>query len=277
MGAYHCQNCVEFYGVTDIGLFRKNNEDNVGCYGDLGLGVVADGVGGYLSGQIASQIAVDQIYKQVFNSVGWVAGGFVDKKERLRRSGLLLRKSIENINTIIHQAARDEYRYRGMSTTIVAFLIFDNTISIAHVGDSRAYLFRDGRMSQLTKDHSLVQSMIDRGSGVDEQKLRKKHKNLLLRALGANADVGCTVWEEQAKVGDLVMMCSDGIHGVLENEEIESLLSGYNGDLRKTTDVLIREAKRSGSRDNMSVVVARITKQRFIKPDFFSRIFRLFH
>ena len=277
MGIYNCQNSVEFHGISDVGLVRKNNEDHVGCFSDIGLGVVADGVGGYLGGQVASRIAVDFLYKRLFNRLGWVVPGSKSGRDGVGRIGQLLKSSVEYVNSVIYRAARDEYRYRGMSTTIVAFLLFDDTITVVHVGDSRAYLVRDGKIQQLTRDHSLIESLKANGADPSGRTLGKKHKNMLLRAMGSTSSVECTIWEAPAKIGDLLMLSSDGIHGVLKNEELESLISGYNGDLSKLSERLIVEAKRSGSRDNMSVVLGRVAGRSFVKPDIFCRIYGFVH
>ena len=264
-------NC-EICGETDIGLTRKTNQDSIGYYEDIGLALLADGVGGHFGGQIASKMAIDGMHREINEKIDYIVPERNTKNSN--SVDVLLQQAIESTNNDIYQTSVDEELYRGMSTTIVATLLYNHCIHIAHVGDSRAYLFRDGGLIRLTKDHSLNESSAQDGQA---KKSRKKQKHILTQAMGAKEEIASSLNKIEAKINDIVLMCSDGVHGVLKDFEIEKIISGYNGDLKVPAEQLIEESKKAGSRDNISVVLTRVSREHHDQPDLFCKIFKLFH
>lgn len=245
-------------GLTDTGKVREHNEDTIAFDQDIGLMVLADGMGGYNAGEVASGIAVKTIFNLVKESVEREDLSVLDRDSGLSRPSIILRDAIHRANKIIYQTARTQPQCEGMGTTIVAGLFFDNRISIAHVGDSRMYRLRTDRFEQVTADHSLLQELVDRGFYSAEEAQRAANKNYVTRALGVEPNVEVEVQEVAVQKGDFYVLCSDGLSDMVEDDDIHLTISTFSANLDTVAKQLIQLANDNGGRDNVSVVMAHV-------------------
>jgi PPM family protein phosphatase len=247
---------VDFVGRTDTGRVREHNEDTIASDVDVGLLVLADGMGGYNAGEVASGIAVKTITNLVREGLAREDLGSIDRSTGLTRPSIVLRDAITRANKIIYQTARSQAECEGMGTTVVAALFYDNRISIAHVGDSRLYRQRGSQISQVTMDHSLLQELVDRGFYSPEEAQRAANKNYVTRALGVEPSVEVEVQEHPVDKGDIYILCSDGLSDMVEDEDIRLTISTFGANLDTVAKQLIQLANENGGRDNVSVVLA---------------------
>ena len=258
---------VSAFGLTDIGLVRKNNQDNfliadvtngiatpdafslhcqIGCDGSLFI--VADGMGGVQAGEVASRMAVDL-----------VAHDFLDQLREKRSVNQqsfvrILKKAVENANWILFQESQKNSQYRGMGTTLTAAAVHGASIFFAQLGDSRAYLLRNGFIKQMTKDQSFVAQLVASGSLSPEEAKNHPRRNVILQALGVQPKVDVVISSADLKKGDRLLLCSDGLWGKVETEEIRDLI-----DRHQPTDAcqgLVTLARERGGEDNITVIVA---------------------
>ena len=173
--------------MTDVGRVREHNEDDIGCDADIGLWVLADGMGGYNAGEVASGIAVKTVIDLVTEACRRDNRHEIEPETGFMRQTISLRDAIMRANKIIHQTAKSQPQCEGMGTTLVACLFYNNKISIAHVGDSRLYRMRENRFEQITLDHSLLQELVDRGYYSQEEAQRSTNRNYVTRALGVES------------------------------------------------------------------------------------------
>ena len=237
---------MRVYSVTDVGQKRKMNQDYVfvseNPVGNLpNLFVVADGMGGHNAGDFASshavQILVDEIRKDAdFNPIK------------------VLRHAIETANTAILDRAQKEEGLRGMGTTIVAATIVGHYAYVANVGDSRLYLIQ-GKIRQITKDHSLVQEMVRMGEIKPEEARNHPDKNIITRALGAERTVDIDFFDLKMEPGSTILMCSDGLSNMVEDSKIEEIILDQTNELPKKGERLLSEANRNGGKDNIAVIL----------------------
>jgi serine/threonine protein phosphatase PrpC len=247
---------LNFVGRTDTGRVREHNEDTIASDVDVGLLVLADGMGGYNAGEVASGIAVKTITNLVREGLAREDLGSVDRGTGLSRPSIVLRDAITRANKIIYQTARSQAECEGMGTTVVAALFYDNRISIAHVGDSRLYRQRGSQIAQVTMDHSLLQELVDRGFYSPEEAQRAANKNYVTRALGVEPQVEVEVQEHPVDKGDIFILCSDGLSDMVEDEDIRLTISTFGANLDTVAKQLIQLANENGGRDNVSVVLA---------------------
>ena len=247
---------LTFVGQTDTGRVREHNEDTIASDVDVGLLVLADGMGGYNAGEVASGIAVKTITNLVREGLAREDLGALDRATGLTRPSIVLRDAITRANKIIYQTARSQAECEGMGTTVVAALFYDNKISIAHVGDSRLYRQRGSQISQVTMDHSLLQELVDRGFYSPEEAQRAANKNYVTRALGVEPQVEVEVQEHPVVKGDIFILCSDGLSDMVEDEDIRLTISTFGANLDTVAKQLIQLANENGGRDNVSVVLA---------------------
>jgi len=245
-------------GLTDTGKVREHNEDTIAFDPDIGLLVLADGMGGYNAGEVASGIAVKTISNLVRESVEREDLTIVDRTTGLSRPSIILRDAIHRANKIIYQTARTQPQCEGMGTTIVSALFFDNKVSVAHVGDSRMYRLRNDRFEQVTADHSLLQELVDRGFYSAEEAQRAANKNYVTRALGVEPNVEVEVQEVPVQKGDFYILCSDGLSDMVEDDDIHLTISTFGANLETVAKQLIQLANDNGGRDNISVVMAHV-------------------
>jgi PPM family protein phosphatase len=247
---------LTFVGQTDTGRVREHNEDTIATDSDVGLLVLADGMGGYNAGEVASGIAVKTITNLVREGLLREDLASIDRSTGLTRPSIVLRDAITRANKIIYQTARSQAECEGMGTTVVAALFYDNRISIAHVGDSRLYRQRGSQIAQVTMDHSLLQELVDRGFYSPEEAQRAANKNYVTRALGVEPQVEVEVQEHPVDKGDIFILCSDGLSDMVEDEDIRLTISTFGANLDTVAKQLIQLANENGGRDNVSVVLA---------------------
>ena len=248
---------LEVFGATDPGCVRKNNEDNVLVDPELGLLVVADGMGGHNSGEVASDLAAKTILEYARKMLGGMKSLVPDGRAELTPRGRQLEFFVKAANTLIYEKGRAFPKDAGMGTTVVAALADRKSMTVAHVGDSRLYLFRHGRLQQLTEDHSLVGEQVKRGQITSDEAARSHLQNILTRALGAEEDVMVDVAEHPLLPGDLVLLATDGLSKMVSDEEIERELA-QGGTPKQLVETLIAKSRAAGGVDNISVVAARV-------------------
>jgi protein phosphatase len=241
----------EFCIRTDPGLARENNEDSVTVDEPTRLGILADGMGGYNAGEVASGMATTFIKSELGR---WLAqaGRHANARE-VRRA---MEICVDNANRSIFNAANSNPQYSGMGTTLVVGVFQDGRLMLGHIGDSRCYRLREGQLEQITKDHSLLQEQMDAGLITPEQAATSTNKNLVTRALGVEDAVLLEVNEHRVEPGDLFLMCSDGLSDMLDDEAIAQILVSETGLEQKSVQ-LVDAANANGGRDNISVLLAR--------------------
>lgn len=239
---------------TDAGRVRKNNEDAVAVDPNVGLCLLADGMGGYNAGEVASSMAVAFIN---FELGRWLAR---ERDTSTREVSEAMELCMENANHSIFTAARSNHDYEGMGTTVVVGVFQEDRLLLGHVGDSRCYRLRGQAFHQITKDHSLLQEQIDAGLITPEQALASPDKNLITRALGVEDAVRAEIKEHRTEIGDMYLMCSDGLSDMLGDAEIAAILGAVGPRLPDTALRLVEAANLRGGRDNISVVLIRVTR-----------------
>jgi len=252
---------LEIVNISDVGRKRPHNEDSTVSDSHNGLVVLADGMGGYNAGEVASAIAVMTVLHDVIASLKNANPVQPRLEPGISRESSLIKNAITHANTNIYTMARTETHCQGMGTTIVAGLIYGDKISIAYVGDSRLYRLRADNFQQITKDHSLIQELIDRGLYTPEEAVANTPKNLVTRALGLSDKVKVDVIEEQVMPGDIYLLCSDGLNDMVNDEEIHLTLSKYSANLVQAANDLVQLANNNGGKDNISVVLVRIKEK----------------
>lgn len=266
---------IELVNVSDTGQKRPHNEDSAITDPVTGLAVVADGMGGYKAGEVASAIAAKAILDTVRGDIQAARNHPGDPESELSLEGTLVRDSIVAANRHIFKTAGEVPQCQGMGTTVVVVLFYNNRVTVAHVGDSRVYRLRNDDLAQITNDHSLVQELIDRGFFTPEEAEANTPKNLVTRALGIDETVEVDVTEEAAQTGDIYLLCSDGLNDMVDDEEIRLTLSKYSANLVEAAHELVRLANESGGKDNISVVLARPRAPFPAKTGMFSRFMGL--
>ncbi len=246
--------------ATDVGMKRKANEDNFCSNKELGLFVVADGMGGHAAGEVASRIAVEEITRVLVNTrddEDWTWPESFDPS--LSLSANKLRFAINLANEKIRGTTLDRAECRGMGTTVVAALFLDEVCSIAHVGDSRAYLVREGEIKLLTSDHSWVNDQLRQGFLTLEHARNHPFRNVINQALGSGAEVRVDILEMPVKENDLLLLCSDGLNSMLtDNEILDVVRQGKSLPVDTITLNLIDAANRKGGDDNITVAAVQI-------------------
>ena len=242
-----------FCTKTDPGRARENNEDSVTFDDATQLAVLADGMGGYNAGEIASGMATAFIKSEMAR---WLTeAGKQAKIKEVRRA---IEICVENANRSIYNAANSNAQYSGMGTTLVVAAFQDDKVMLGHIGDSRCYRLRAGQFQQITKDHSLLQEQMDAGLLTPEQAATSSYKNLVTRALGVDEIVALELHEYNVEAGDLYLMCSDGLSDMVEDTTIGQIL-GSEQTLEQKADQLILVANEHGGRDNISVLLAQVS------------------
>ena len=242
--------------ATDTGRVRKLNEDAFAVVPEHGLFVVCDGMGGARAGEVASRMAVETITATLADT-GAASPSGAARREGYRPFTSRLAQAVERSNQAILDHAEQDEGHAGMGTTVVAALIAEEIASIAHVGDSRAYLWRNGAVEPLTKDHSVVQEQVEEGLLSQEQSLQSKHQNLLLRALGHKPDVEVDLAEVPLRSGDYLVLCSDGMTRMVSERELAATITAIQ-DPQGVCDALLASANRGGSPDNVTVVIVEV-------------------
>ncbi|MEL7024502.1 MAG: Stp1/IreP family PP2C-type Ser/Thr phosphatase [Pseudomonadota bacterium] len=267
---------IQFSAVTDTGRVREHNEDAIATNGDAGLLVLADGMGGYNAGEVASGIAVKTVHGLLSDSVMREKRGEIEATTGFMRQSIALRDGVRRANKIIHQTAQSQPQCEGMGTTIVAALFYDDRISIAHVGDSRLYRVRGGELRQITLDHSLLQELVDRGFYSEEEAQRSTNRNYVTRALGVEPQVEVEIQEAAVEVDDIYLLCSDGLPDMVEDEDIHLTISTFSDNLEVAAKQLVTLANEHGGRDNISVMLAKVKEPFPAKRSLLQRLAGMF-
>jgi protein phosphatase len=247
---------VESEWISDIGRKRKSNEDNYCADDEQGLYVVADGMGGHAAGEIASEVAVETIEKFIqmtsdSQDATWPYG----LDEKLSFNGNRLKTSIRFANRRVLERTREQAEYEGMATTVVATLISDAQADIAHVGDSRLYLIRQGQIQRLTDDHSWVNEQVLSGVMDTEQARTHPLRNVVTRALGGKEELEVDVQTLQLQSMDLLLLCSDGLTSMLDDGEILKIILADGDDKKRALADLVDAANHSGGEDNTTAIL----------------------
>ena len=248
---------IEIAGLTDTGLVRDHNEDAIGTNGDLGLIVLADGMGGHRGGEVASAITVSTVLETLADRLKSIGPGDSDEYNGYSLHCMAVHDAIESANTRVFDASRENAQYRGMGTTVVVLLFRDNRFVVAHVGDSRLYRYRNGELEQITHEDSL-------------------NRNLVTRAIGIEKSVDIDLLEGGVETGDIFLLCSDGVTDMVDDETIRRTITESQDDLENIASELVRLANEAGGKDNISAVLARPMKPFPWDDDLFSRFFGLF-
>jgi PPM family protein phosphatase len=248
---------IEVAGQTDVGRKRNHNEDNFSILPEFGLYIVADGMGGHASGEVASKMAIDTL-QEFFAATAddpertWPYK--MDRSKGYEENRLIT--GIKLCNLRIFEQAQRNAKQRGMGTTVASVFAVQDGYYVAHVGDSRCYRIRDQRIEQLTEDHSLLNDYKKMKRLTDEEIANFPHKNVIVRALGMKDTVKVDTRFEQPAEGDVILLCSDGLSGPLDDPQIRELVSA-NGDLSQISARLIAAANERGGPDNITCIVAR--------------------
>jgi protein phosphatase len=249
---------VRFSGGTNVGRKREINEDSIHVPVDQRLAIVADGMGGHSSGEVASRLAVDLVvdyFQQTAEQQTLTWPFKVDRDLRADINRMVVGIKLANVE--IWERAQREARLKGMGTTVVALYFLDDAVIIAHVGDSRCYRLREGELTQITEDHSLINDYIKMKRMTAEEAENWPHKNVVVRALGMKEAVQVDIKTDVPKVGDCFILCSDGLSGMI-NDDLIARITASERDLDRAVERLIDEANAHGGVDNISVVLARV-------------------
>src|SRR5436189_1453319 len=252
---------LEIASCTDPGMVRSHNEDSVAADAANGLVVLADGMGGYNAGEVASGMATTVIVTEMQQVLASARPYHVDPRPSQETAGRQVREQVLKANSSIYQAAQSQPQYAGMGTTLVVTLFYDNRVLVAHLGDSRLYLLRDGKFRQVTRDHSLLQEQIDSGLITPEQAKNAQHKNLVTKALGIDPSVEPEIDEYPTKPGDIYLLCEDGLAYMVEDEDIGLTLQALGGNLKLCAQQLVQMANDNGGRENVSVILVRVLRE----------------
>jgi len=245
-------------GRTHVGMKRAHNEDSLRLFREENLFIVADGMGRHASGEVASQMSVETLAEffratSEDDEITWPYK--MDKGRRYEENRVVT--GIKLSNRRIHEAAARDAKLKGMGTTIVVTFFVQGVCYIGHVGDSRVYRFRSGQLIQLTEDHSLLNDYIKMRQLTPEEIEAFPHKNVIVRALGMKDSVQVDVMHEGAQPGDVYLLCSDGLSGMISDEQMAELLRGSD-DLDRCCEALIDKANEAGGTDNITVILVRI-------------------
>lgn len=249
---------IEIVSRTDPGKVRSHNEDFVAHESEMGVVLLADGMGGYNAGEVASGMAARIIIEGL--SHAWRA---TTANKRSTDSGTMvpsnsIQEQVERANWAIFEKAQNEPQCAGMGTTLVTGLFYDNQLTVGHIGDSRMYRLRGEVLDQITKDHSLLQEQVDAGLVKKEDARKSRNKNLLTRALGIDPKVEAEIHTHAVLPGDTYLLCSDGLNDMVDDEEIRLTLLTLQSNLALAAEQLVLSANDNGGRDNVSVVLAKV-------------------
>ena len=265
---------LEMVAHTDPGLVRSHNEDSVFVDAELGLAILADGMGGYSAGEVASCMATALLgsrLAKVFEEIPPYA-----IQRGVRHANVALTQEIATTNESIYNAAQNQPQYAGMGTTLAAAVFHDNAVTVAHIGDSRLYRWRAGELETVTKDHSLLQEQIDSGVITPEQARFSQNRNLVTRALGVDPVVEAEIHEHSVLPGDIYLLCSDGLNDMIEEAEIGLAIESMGSNLELCAQQLVQMANDKGGRDNISVILVGIRTEFAAPRGFWQRFLAWF-
>lgn len=242
---------MQFYGVSDIGKKRKENQDKIYYTNedsDIKLFIVADGMGGANAGSVASSTAVEYIKNYVFNKI---------REIHLDRESIekLIYDAMKNANNFVYEKSKETKEYAGMGTTVITVIIYKNKVYIGHIGDSRVYRLRKNIIRQLTKDQSYVQALVDNGSITKEEAQNHPQKNVLLKVLGCEENTEAEIITKGFLKDDTLLICTDGLTNMVATDEIYDIVNENKEDVKLACEKLVETANNRGGYDNISVVL----------------------
>jgi protein phosphatase len=252
---------LEAFGRSDVGRRRKLNEDNFLVAPEPGLYAVCDGMGGHNAGEVASQMAIETLASFIERShkekeITWPYGLDVN----LSYDGNRIKTAIKLANKKVFRAADNREEYTGMGTTAVAAIVSGDVMTVGSAGDSRCYLMRNGELTQVTKDDSWVSAALGEGILNSDEIERHPLRNVITKAVGAKESIELDVVEQKLSPGDVALICSDGLHAMLNDEQIQQTLTPFPESLEEAAGKLIDAANEAGGKDNVSVVLLRYTE-----------------
>jgi PPM family protein phosphatase len=258
VGILTLSGALEIASCTDPGMVRSHNEDSIAADAEKGLAVLADGMGGYNAGEVASGMATTVIITELQQLLERRVPYELDEQSGQVVAHQLLREQIAKANTSIFQASQSQSQYAGMGTTLVVALFYDNRMTVAHIGDSRLYRQRGEELLQITRDHSLLQEQIDAGVITPQQAKQSGNKNLVTRALGIDPVVEAEITDHDTQPGDIYLLCSDGLCDMVSDDDIGLALHTLSSNLKLCAQHLVQTANDNGGRDNVSVILVRV-------------------
>jgi len=264
---------LEVVRLTDIGRKREHNEDAVASDMEMGLVVLADGMGGYKAGEVASEIAVLTIVAELKESMLALQPGQIDMAEGMQAESRLIYDAVAKANASIYSVSQSQPQCAGMGTTLVMGLFTNDKLLVAHIGDSRMYRLRGAEFVQMTEDHSLLQEQIKSGLITPEQAKLSANKNLVTRALGIDPEVELELHEYEVEAGDIYLLCSDGLSDLVEDADIHLTLATLSANLELAANQLIQMANDNGGKDNISVILARVLKSYSVERSWYDKLF----
>lgn len=262
------KNAISVVRMTDVGLIRDSNEDSVASDLTTGLIMVADGMGGYKGGKIASEMATIAISAELAE----LMYGQQMAERRSQSVPQILQKAVAKANAAIFKASHEHSFCAGMGTTLVAGVFTDNKIVVGHIGDSRLYRLRAESLEQLTEDHSLLQEQINAGLITKEQAETSNDGHLVTRALGTDPEVELTLSEYNTNINDIYLLCSDGLTDLVNDEDILQTILGANGNIDIAAKNLVKLAIKHGGNDNISVVIAEVREEFLMKRSWLQKL-----
>ena len=259
---------------SDTGCVREHNEDNFGFDARLGLVVLADGMGGYKAGEVASAIAITTLVHSAMQIK--YSDDKVDLGDKLYEESAILFRALHHANQQVYDSAHENRECRGMGTTVSAAWFHDNKVSIAHIGDSRIYRYRDYQLELLTVDHTVVQELLDHGFYTQEEAKASEQRNIVTRALGIDPAVEIDIYDYDVRVGDIYMLCSDGLTDMVDDIDIANIIRRSSTDLEYGTGELVNKALSNGGKDNVTVMLVRVDENKIQRRSWTNRLNKLF-
>ena len=263
---------LQIVSLTDPGRVRGHNEDCVESRPELGIVVLADGMGGYNAGEVASGMATASISAGLAESWNRDALTGLDRDAAKALSQSVVQTQSAKANAAIFAAAQKDPHCAGMGTTLVVCLFYDDFVTVGHIGDSRLYRMRNDVLEQVTRDHSLLQEQIDSGLITKEDARSSHNKNLVTRAVGIDPEVEAEVHSYDVQEDDVFLLCSDGLNDMIEDEEIQMTLITLRSNLELTAQQLVQAANDAGGRDNVSVMLVRVVKSFAVERGFWATV-----
>ena len=249
---------LEIVRLTDVGLQRDHNEDAIASDDTMGFVVLADGMGGYKAGEVASEMAVLSITAELMESLASQHAGEVDSVLGKQAEARLIFAAVKSANEVIYSVSQSQPQCAGMGTTLVVGVFTNNKVLVGHIGDSRMYRLRDQVLNQMTEDHSVLQEQLKSGLITSEQAKYAVNKNLVTRALGVEPQVVLELNEYDVEVGDIYLVCSDGLSDLVDDDAIQSVLNELTPDMNAAAQALVQLANDNGGKDNISVILIKV-------------------
>ncbi|HYC37121.1 MAG TPA: Stp1/IreP family PP2C-type Ser/Thr phosphatase [Usitatibacter sp.] len=262
--------------LTDPGRVRDHNEDCIESRPDIGLYVLADGMGGYNAGEVASGMATSLIADGLEQEWQLREIERLDREQAKAKARELITEHIARANAAIFNTSQNNPECAGMGTTLVVCLFFDDFLAVAHIGDSRLYRLRGERMEQVTRDHSLLQEQLDSGLITPEEAKLSQNKNLVTRALGIDPTVEPEIHVYETQPDDVFLLCSDGLSDMVDDDEIRLTMTTLKSNPTLTVQQLVQAANDNGGRDNISAMLIRVAEPFGVPRGFFARLKALF-